>query len=239
LLINLLTNATHALAHHPAPRQLQIQVVTPAPDAVELVIRDNGPGIPPQLHERVFEPFFTTKPVGEGTGLGLSIARTIVDEHHGALSLVSEPTGGTAFHIRFPAVVSTRSAQAAEPLPTGQGRLLIIDDDPQVNALIARVLTRAGYAVTAEQSPAAALERLAHESFDGVISDLLMPGMNGMELYQRLLQRGSPLTGRIIFITGDATRPTTQAFLESSGRPYVLKPFTPAQLLEVVAQMLA
>lgn len=238
LLINLLTNAIQALANHPPPRLIQIRVTAPTPDSVELVIRDNGSGIPSHLHEQVFEPFFTTKPVGEGTGLGLSIVRTIVEEHAGTITLESKGVGGTAFYIRFPAVNLTPPEADVDSATPAPGRILVIDDDPQVNALIVRVLERAGYSVHAEQNPETALDRLSRESFDAVICDLLMPGLNGMELYEKLIARNPALVQRLIFITGDATRPTTHAFLEGSGRPYVLKPFTPKQLLEVLGQVL-
>ncbi len=239
LLINLLTNAIHALARHPAPRLITVTLAAAPAGGVDLVVQDNGPGIPPHLHERVFEPFFTTKPIGEGTGLGLSIVRTIVDEHGGSIAIHSAPGGGTRFQIRFPAAVGGVQPGASSAPSARRGAVLVIDDDPQVNALIARVLAHAGYEVQAETRPLAARERLALPSYVAVVTDLLMPGMSGMDLYEELSRANPALARRLIFITGDVSRPTTQAFLEGTGLPYLLKPFTPQQLLEILARVVA
>jgi signal transduction histidine kinase/CheY-like chemotaxis protein len=237
LLINLFTNAIQALARHPAPRLITLQITGDAAGGMELVVRDNGPGIPAHLHERVFEPFFTTKPVGEGTGLGLSIVRTIVQEHGGTIAVESAPGYGTSFLIRFPSAAGGAQKEADPALPAGRGAVLVIDDDAQVNALITRVITRAGYEVQAETNPLKARERLAHSNYAVIICDLLMPAMSGMELYEELMQVNPSLARRLIFVTGDATRPTTQAFLEGVGRPYLLKPFTAKQLLAALSRV--
>jgi signal transduction histidine kinase/CheY-like chemotaxis protein len=239
LLINLLTNAIQALARHTPPRLIRIEVASAPDQKVALTVHDNGPGIPQHLHERIFEPFFTTKPVGEGTGLGLSIARTIVQEHGGSIQIESAPGQGTSFCMHFPTATGVNPPAAESVPPTGRGVILVIDDDPQVNALICRVLTNAGYNVHAEVSPLEARERLVHADYAAIICDLLMPGMNGSELYEELMQVNPLLAQRLIFVTGDATRPATRAFLEGTGLPYLLKPFKPKQLLATLGQVLA
>jgi|GEM_PF-1739687 len=237
LLINLLTNALQALARHPGPRQIHLEVALASPEEVELVITDTGPGIPLELQERIFEPFFTTKPVGEGTGLGLGIVRTIVSEHKGRISVRSVPGRGAAFHLRFPITAPGSVASRTPALAPGQGGVLVIDDDPQVIHLLERVLSRTGYYVQAERDPMAALERLLQDSYDVIILDLMMPQMSGMELYERLMQRSPALARRLLFITGDATRSASRAFLDGTGQPYLLKPFTAQQLLAAVRRL--
>lgn len=237
LLINLLSNAMQALAHHQQPRRIRVQVQAVHPEALRLVVADNGPGMPPELQARVFEPFVTTRSLGEGRGLGLSIVRLIVEEHDGTISLEARAEGGTLVAVTLPAMVG---AQLPAPmLASERGRILVIDDDQQVNALIERTLTRAGYSVHTEYSSGAAFKRLAEESFDAIVCDLLLPEMSGIELYERIVRLKPELAERLIFITGDATRPITRVFLQGADLPYLLKPFSPDQLIEVVVKVLA
>ncbi|HEU4326504.1 MAG TPA: ATP-binding protein [Roseiflexaceae bacterium] len=236
LLINLLTNAVQALARHPPPRQIQIHLAAEPDGGVALAVRDNGPGIPPRLLDRIFEPFFTTKAVGEGTGLGLSIVRTIVQEHGGTVAVESTLGQGTAFLMRFPPASGISQLEAEPQLRARRGAVLVIDDDSQVNALIARVLVQAGHQVQTETNPLVARQRLVYHNYEAIICDLSMPGMSGMELYEELMHVSPALAQRLIFVTGDATRPMTQVFLEGTGLPYLLKPFTPKQLLAALAQ---
>lgn len=236
LLINLLTNALQALEQHGGSRMIQLDVKRAPNDMVALVVSDSGPGIPPEIQEHVFEPFFTTKPVGEGTGLGLSIVKTIVEEHHGTISLTSSPQTGTAFTILLPVGTGGHLLIDVAQPAQGQERILVIDDDPQVKVVVQRVLERAGYQVRAESSAGDALTVLATESFDVIISDLMMPGVDGLSFYQRLLNQAPQLVERLIFITGDATRPAIQAFLQQAMRPILIKPFLPIELLTTVRQ---
>lgn len=240
LLINLLTNGIQALAGQTGPRQMEIIVRQHTPEWVDLRIHDNGPGIPAELHERVFEPFFTTKAPGEGTGLGLSIVQTIVEEHQGHLKLESGPLRGTTFSILLPTGVKRKAeTEPVQAEDSGADLILVIDDDPQIGLLLERVLKRAGYAVRTERNPEVGLRRVLHEPFGVIISDLLMPEMPGTEFYERLIRLNPTLGRRMLFITGDATRPATQAFLQGTGQPYLLKPFTTQQLLSSVAQLVA
>ncbi|MFV9504867.1 MAG: ATP-binding protein [Oscillochloridaceae bacterium umkhey_bin13] len=237
LLINLLANAIQALADQPAPRRITITLNDDGDGQAMMTVADNGPGVPLALRERVFEPFFTTKPVGEGTGLGLSIVQGIVQEHGGTITLQSGPGQGCTFIIRLTSTTTDLHPTTQVESPSGQGTILVVDDDPQVNAFMTRVLTRAGYQVHAVASAEAAQERIAQGQYAAVISDLLMPGMSGVELYEVLVRGYPALARRLIFVTGDATRPTTHAFLEGSKLPYLLKPFTPQQLLTTLDQV--
>lgn len=234
LLINLLSNAVQVLADRALPRQIQIVARLSDKQQIQIAIRDNGSGIPIEMQERIFEPFFTTKPVGRGTGLGLSIARTIANEHRGVLSVESQPGAGTVFYLALPVENATPTAVNTAAHRRGRGHVLVIDDDMHGQKLVQRMLERAGYTVYATGSAIDGLDYLAQRAVDLVISDVLMPDMDGVAFYGRLADRHPELLQRLIFITGDASRPTTRVFLQGAGAPYVLKPFTGADLARAI-----
>ncbi len=237
MLINLIANAIQALEGQPLPRVLRITAAAATESRVLLRIGDNGPGIPEEIQPHIFEPFFTTKPVGKGTGLGLSIVWSIVQEHHGAIQLSKEAGGGTAFEILLPAAQGTPTGRAAPTLPNGQGRILLIDDDSQIKALIQRILERAGYTVDAVSSTLDGLELLDQRFYDAVVSDVLMPDMDGVEFYDEVLAQHPDLCERLIFITGDASRLATSMFLQRTGVPFLLKPFAASDLLNLLKKL--
>jgi CheY-like chemotaxis protein len=155
---------------------------------VEVAIADSGTGISPEVRERVFEPFFTTK--GErGTGLGLSMVFGVVERHGGQIRLDTAPGQGTTFYLTFPAAserppaaVPTRAGAVTRPL-----RILAVDDQPTMLILAQRMLAQDGHTVVVATSGEEALERLAAEPFDLVISDVGMgAGMNGWQLAQQV-----------------------------------------------------
>jgi signal transduction histidine kinase len=238
LLINLLTNAIQALERWPQPHEITIDLSRGNGHILLLTISDNGPGIPPELHERIFEPFFTTKPVGQGTGLGLSIVQTIVTEHRGILTLASQIGRGTRFMIQLPTANAAATSASAIVSQAGRGHILLVDDDPQIRKLIERLLTNDGYGVQSAANGAVALTLLAQSRFDAIICDVLMPDMDGMAFYEQLYNLLPALIPRLIFITGDATRPITRAFLQGTGAICLLKPFTPAALRAALQQVL-
>ncbi|HEU4326667.1 MAG TPA: ATP-binding protein [Roseiflexaceae bacterium] len=237
MLINLISNAIQALEDQPMPRVLRITAVAATDSRVLLRIVDNGPGIPEEIRPHIFEPFFTTKPVGKGTGLGLSIVRSIVQEHQGAIYLSKEIGGGTAFEILLPTAHGAPAIRAKPTLPSGQGRILLIDDDTQIKLLIQRILERAGYTVDATSSTLDGLELLEQQSYDAIISDVLMPDMDGVEFYHEVLAHHPDLCERLVFITGDASRLTTSMFLQNTGVPFLLKPFAASDLLNLLKKL--
>jgi CheY-like chemotaxis protein len=147
------------------------------------------------VQERIFEPFFTTKAVGEGTGLGLSVVHSIVRRHGGAVSVESAPGAGATFLLDFPAATAPLTPERPASVPrvertdSGTGlRVLVVDDEPRLAALMARVLRSRGYEVTPFTSPAEALEHVvkAPESFDVLATDYNMPSMSGLELLAKV-----------------------------------------------------
>ena len=152
-------------------------------------ISDNGPGIPKDIQKKVFEPFFSTKPIGKGTGLGLAIVHNWVAESGGQVLLESSKSTGTCFTLLFPEleVTESKTELQARP-PTGVERILLIDDEEELLYTIRRMMARLGYRVEAFSNPALALHafRTNPASYDMVVTDMMMPGMNGAELITAL-----------------------------------------------------
>jgi CheY-like chemotaxis protein len=208
---------------------------------VEVV--DTGAGIPPELLPRIFDPFFTTKPVGVGTGLGLAIVHTIVTELGGEVRVRSLPGQGSTFEVDLPAARAPGGGdrrESVEPTQFRIGRILLVDDEPLVGRAVARVLSPPHEVILAESGPDA-LARIegGDRAFDLVLCDLMMPGMSGMDLHDRLRSIAPELSRRVVFLTGGAANPEARAFLERSQRPFVEKPFDPPALRRVVSAILA
>jgi len=200
LLLNLCANALQAIGSGPGTITVRTCGVAggPAGEAAvaglpsgpyaRLSVSDSGSGIDPAIQGRIFEPFFSTKSVGEGTGLGLAIVHGIVRAHDGAIDLKSEPGNGTTFHIYLPAVQTTAQRQApveASARPSGRGRhVLFLDDSEALVSAMVRSLSRRGYRVSGYSSPEEALHALREQprAYDVVVTDYIMPGMNGLEV---------------------------------------------------------
>jgi len=162
----------------------------------------------PAVLVRLFEPFFTTKAPGEGTGLGLSVVHGIVQKHGGAVTVYSEPGRGSLFNVYFPVAPQEieASALAAREPPRGQGeQVMLVDDDGLVLHAVRRMLTQLGYKVASFERPEAALaEFLARPGeYAVVFTDLMMPGMNGLQLVRRIqaLKPGQPIVVASGFFT--------------------------------------
>jgi len=213
VLMNLGTNAIQAMRGRAGSLHMAIEAVAStllpsaelgagnhAQPAVRLMVRDNGPGMDQATLDRMFEPFFTTKPPGEGTGLGLAVVHGIVQSHGGLINVSSAPGSGTCFTIELPVAsgvqaVSQPAAAALAlrvPVPTrpGAGRhILYLDDDDSLVFLVRRLLELDGFTVSAFslQSEAIAAVEANADAFDLVITDFNMPGMNGIQVTQKLL----------------------------------------------------
>ena len=230
VIVNLLTNAHQALRGVSTRRHLVLTTrYARATDRIVLEVADNGPGVPADVCGRIFDPFFTTKEAGQGTGLGLSLCRGIVDGHEGVLRLEATPGGGATFVMELPPGAPAEAADAhrAETgLEPAQSRsILVVDDEPDVGDVLAEALRLDGHRVDTVNSGAAALNRLLATSYDLVFSDMKMPGMNGIELYEEVARRRPGVERRMIFVTGDNLNPTTRQFLEQTGAVSVSKPF--------------
>jgi nitrogen-specific signal transduction histidine kinase/ActR/RegA family two-component response regulator len=200
---------------------------------IRMSFKDDGPGITKENLGHLFEPFFTTKDVGEGTGLGLSLSRSIVLEHNGTLNVESEFGHGAIFIVEIPIIeslpseVKTVSPTAKlEKLITKKGRILVVDDEPGVRALVEKILTQSGHSVDTIGDASKAIDKLdAGVIYDVILIDVRMPGMNGTEMYSHILEKTPKMKNRIIFITGDVMGADIKVFLTQNKLPYLAKPF--------------
>lgn len=244
VLLNLLVNAQQAVAQVEPPRRVLIETGARA-DAVWLRVADSGVGVSGEHRERIFDPFVTTKSEGAGTGLGLALSRSIVAEHGGTLQLESaSPLGrGASFCIELPvrstagrAVVRPAAAQAPAAATM---RVLVVDDEPEVTAMMRDALEAAGYEVATAESGLVALALLDESRFDAAVSDLRMPDMDGAALWRAIRARDPELARRFLFVTGDALSPLVSDFRRESGAEGIEKPFTADDLVQRVSAFAA
>ena len=207
---------------------------------VGLHLSDTGHGMDARTLKRAFEPFFTTKDPGKGTGLGLSMVYGVVKQSGGYIRAFSTPGEGTRIEIYLPSVSAPESApvaRAPSSRPAASGRVLLVEDDPLVRAVIGRELAVQGYAVTEAPDGRTALElaQSASRPFDVVITDLAMPRMDGRELAERLgaIQEGLP----VLFISGHPDEQATRQ-LAQGGQPLLQKPFSAEELIARVDDLL-
>lgn len=217
----------------------------PGDNFVVISVEDTGTGMPEEVKSKIFEPFFTTKEQGKGTGLGLATVYGIVQQTGGHLTVESEVGKGTAFKIYLPAAGEMTEAEIAvaekpkapvrKPADlAGQGNILFVEDEASVRGIAAKALRKKGYRVVEAEDGEEALEILEETEtpFDLMISDVVMPGMDGPSL----LRAGRDLLGdaRIVFISGYAEEEFSELLSEEPDVTFLPKPFTFAELAEKV-----
>jgi PAS domain S-box-containing protein len=210
---------------------------------VELSVRDTGPGIAPEVMDRMFEPFFSTKETGKGSGMGLSTVHGIVHEHGGHIVVDSQPGAGAQFRILFPALAGdqagnrkrSRSASGSRRrAPRLAGRVLVVDDEEMVGEFMGELLASWGLQVTVKNSPLDAQKVLAEDParFDLVVTDQSMPKLTGLELARRLLELRPGLP--VVLYTGYSDTLTPDELKRCGVRALVRKPVEPAALFSVL-----
>jgi two-component system cell cycle sensor histidine kinase/response regulator CckA len=228
----------------------------PAADYVRIEITDTGTGIPAEIRDKIFEPFFSTKEVGKGTGLGLSTVYGIVKQTGGFIYVDSEVGKGTSFLIFLPRHVTEpevavepqvtngaprETAAEARPRPdmTGQGTILLVEDEEGLRSLNARGLRSRGYSVIEASNGVEALEALEEQSgaIDLVVSDVVMPEMDGPTLLKTMRQRNPDI--KIIFVSGYAEDAFEKSLPENQQFAFLPKPFTLSQLVAAVKETMA
>ena len=254
VLMNLVTNARDAMPNGGTIRietaNVDLDSATGerhrdiAPGAyVTLAVTDTGVGMDERTRALIFEPFFTTKELGKGTGLGLAMVYGIVKQSGGAIAVRSEPGAGSAFTVYFPRVdaetAQMPSAPVVERSRSGQGTVLLVEDQASVRGLIKRVLLSSGYHVMEAGSgpQALALPDSQVRSIDLLITDVVMPGMSGSELAKGLTARRKGL--RVLFISGYAPSETMREGILEPGVAFLQKPFSPAQITATVDEILS
>jgi PAS domain S-box-containing protein len=238
VVLNVVVNAEQAMRGQKSDRRLVVRT-RPTSEGASVHVVDNGPGMSPHQLERIFDPFYTTKAPGEGTGLGLSLVHTIIAEHGGNVHVESEQGKGTAFRIDLPRaparVEETRGEDA--PAPASRPlRVLVVDDEAAVRQVSSRFLERVGHRVDTAADGGEALELLRSTTYDAVVADLRMPGLDGEELFHRLRARGDGLERRLVFLTGDAASEQAARVVAEARVPVLVKPVRLAELARTIVQ---
>jgi PAS domain S-box-containing protein len=253
VLVNLCANAEHAMRHTDGVLEVQLDAVEldatctdqyptlhPGPH-VRLTVRDTGHGMTPEVMGRIFEPFFTTKDVGQGTGMGLAVVHGIVTSHNGAITVQSAPEQGTTFVIYLPRVAATSSAVVpqAEPVLTGKGCILFVDDEDAIALWGQELLTQLGYEVVVNTSSleALAIFQAAPEHFDLVITDQTMPHMTGEILAAKLQDIRPDIP--IILCTGFSHSIDAEKAAAQGIDAFLMKPLLARDLGVAIQQVLA
>ncbi len=226
VLLNLLTNAVHALSGLPATTDRRILVATGREgDRAFVRVTDNGPGISAALTSRIFTPFFTTKDPGQGTGLGLSISYGIVESHGGRLSFTPADGGGATFTIHLPAHGTGEGP--------GTARLLVVDADRTVHRAVAAVMAQDGVEVHAARSVAEALAMVRERSYDVVVLDPALAGTKD-PLVTAVLAERPELAARMVLL-GDGEAPGSP---DLPGVPRLAKPLVPRDARALLHRLL-
>ena len=239
---NLIVNAGHALHEQREEGRILVRSYHDVDENRTVVeIRDNGPGIPADIQNRVFEPFFTTKEVGEGTGVGLAFSHKIIEGHEGELSLRSVPGEGTSFYVKLNAVHDDNTRNELDrlaPTPSKSLSCLVVDDEAGVAQLLSDILTDEGHSVEMTTTPRKALHMAEAREFDVILSDFKMPDMDGEAFYEALRLISPNSANRVGFITGDALSENVREFFARSKRPYIEKPIVKRELLTLIRLVL-
>lgn len=250
IMINLCTNAVHAMGDDAGILEVRLKTASLDRDAldrykhlapghyVKLIVADSGVGIPPHILDRVFDPYFTTKEVDQGLGMGLAVVQGIVRKHDGTIAIRSDPGKGTTVEVLFPLIdaqIEPAEQKQESPQP-GSGTILFIDDEPVLVELAEQMLKFAGYRVMGMISSLEALEtfRVDPHGFDLVVTDMAMPDMPGDRLAREMMHIRPNIP--IVLCTGHSDRIDEAKAREAGIQGFMMKPFTYAELTRTVGE---
>jgi PAS domain S-box-containing protein len=253
IIMNLCTNAYHAMRESGGILEILLSQITLSPDRllrtvglppgsyIKLGISDTGNGMDDLTMQRIFDPYFTTKPKGEGTGMGLAVVHGIVKSYCGEIFVYSDIGKGTSFQIYFPVVdddTTQNPIDLNETLPRGNERIMIIDDEAVITQIHKKILGKLGYRITTYTSSEKALEAFrAHpEEFDMVITDMSMPKINGIQLAEKIFANRPDLP--VILCTGFSNLVNEEKIKSIGIRKLVMKPILRKTLALAVREVL-
>jgi len=253
IIMNLCTNAYHAVQETGGKLEVSLKEIYISYEQsldrvgmkigkhIELMVKDSGHGMEPQVMERIFEPYFTTKEQGKGTGLGLSVIHGIVKGHGGDITVSSRPGKGATFKVYLPIIDDIEEEiQVIEPLIAinGKERILLIDDEEQIIDIEQQILERLGYKVTSKTDSEEALEEFAAQPdrFDLVITDMTMPKMTGDQLARRMMDIKPQIP--VILCTGFNEAISEEKALAMGIDKFVMKPIVKDELASTIRTVL-
>jgi len=243
--LNLVVNAAQAIAEgNPSTNEIRIATRLDG-NRVRIDITDSGHGMTEETRARLFTPFFTTKPAGVGTGLGLAICQRLIAAAGGTIEVASTLGRGTTFSVFLPPVTAAAASTEripiapppADPATRRRGRILAIDDDPIILAVVRRALGR-DHEVTACEDGRLALQQIgAGSRFDVILCDLMMPALTGMELHAELARLAPDQANAMLFVTGGAFTANAGEFLDSIDNARLEKPFDVRELRTLIGEL--
>lgn len=253
IIMNLGTNAFHAMEENGGILSVSLSIKTVLPDDIDhendvnpgnflkISLRDNGSGIPPEIRNRIFDPYFTTKESGKGTGLGLAMVHGIVKNHGGFITCDSEIGTGTVFSVFLPLLSGETidpESNSLEVIPTGTEHILFVDDEEMLAQLGQTMLARLGYTVTMQTSSIEALSVFEKQPdiFDLVITDQTMPRMTGIDLANKILQIKPNLP--VILCTGFSTQINDEKISKIGIKKVVYKPISNREIAVLIRNTL-
>jgi two-component system, cell cycle sensor histidine kinase and response regulator CckA len=257
--LNILLNAAYAMRDTERRTNVLTVTVEPEPDPaprlasasaaggadprafIRIAIADTGVGMTSDVLRRIFDPFFTTKPQGAGSGLGLAVCQQLVADMGGDISVTSEPGAGSCFVVRVPVAAPGAQRGDSEPGLAGiRGRVLVVDDDPGVLAVLRRMLAVAHEVVISDSAETALRILQARAEFDAIICDVMMPSMDGVAFYREIAASIPQLASRIVFLSGGAKAEQEAKFFSSIPNLALQKPPDARELLHAIeTQLLA
>jgi PAS domain S-box-containing protein len=243
---NILTNAEQAISAVRDRGAIHISI-SHSDGSVVVSFSDNGPGIPQEIVDKIYDPFFTTKRPGGGSGLGLTICLGVVKDHSGRIEVQSAANGAT-FRVVLPAAVeklrapapaaaASRNVPAVSSALRGR-KLLIVDDEESIREIVQEGLSARGMSVESAGSSEEALSFLAANTYEIVLCDFNLPGLNGDQLFDKLRAQAGGSTPRFVFMTGDLLDPSTIASFTAKGAHVMQKPFHVSALATLLSELL-
>ena len=253
IIMNLCTNAYHAMQESGGKLEVSLKEIYISYEQsldrvgmkigkhIELMVKDSGQGMEPQVMERIFEPYYTTKEQGKGTGLGLSVIHGIIKNHGGDIAVSSQPGKGATFKVYLPIIDDIEEEiQIDEPLiaVNGKERILLVDDEEQIIDIEQQILERLGYKVTPKTDSEEALEEFAAQPdrFDLVITDMTMPKMTGDQLARRMMAIKPQIP--VILCTGFNETISEEKALAMGIDKFVMKPIVKDELASTIRTVL-
>jgi CheY-like chemotaxis protein len=243
VLTNLINNAHQAMNAEHSGGTLTLRTLVRGDHRVSVEVKDNGPGIPQDVLPKIFDPFFSTKKQGRGTGLGLSVSFGIIRDHGGEILVESHAGSGTTFSVIFPVYAAqeptAQKETPASPQIGGGKEILVVDDEEMIVELYLQLLQALGHSIDTASTGLEALRKIQERDYDLVITDIKMPRMSGIQLYEKTMEIKPAMRRRFIFITGDMNSLTSRQFSTVTDNPCLLKPVNIEKIEATIREVLA
>ena len=240
VLLNILKNAKEAIVLLKKKGKITIKTYKKGRYGV-FTIKDNGPGIPAGMQNRVMDTFFSTKETRVNLGLGLSICKRIIDMHKGTINISSMAGKGTKFSVQIPLLKKkTSRLELFEKVDKKSKKniedILIIDDEEVILSVMEDMFRNYGYKVDTTTSPTEGIKKIKQKKYGIIFLDIRMPEMDGRDVYYKIMKDAPNNVNKVVFFTGDTLSTDIQRFLKEVKAPYLKKPFTEKEIMQLLEE---